>query len=106
MHFYQRTPWFKEQVYQRLLVGNPEQQLYAASVLAEVGGEAQLLRGLQANEPKVHEMARRGLDHMWFFAAGNAAYAKLEAANEAAEEHRCHEALFILNRLIADHPHY
>ena len=106
MHFGRRTAWFKEHLYHQLLSGNADEKLHAASVLAGVGAEQQLLRGLQEPEAETHEMARRGLEHLWFYSAGSEAYQMMQSAYEASEADKGKEALEILDRLIRRYPGY
>src|SRR6185503_9722872 len=62
-HFGRRTTFFKQHLYRQLLAGDADQKLHAASVLASIGAEPELLRALQETEPEVHSMARRALEH-------------------------------------------
>jgi tetratricopeptide (TPR) repeat protein len=106
MHFGRRTAAFKEHLYRQLLTGDENQKLRAASVLASVGGETQLLRGLQEEEEEVSRMARRGLEHLWFYASGQEAYELMQSACEAedAEDHK--GAMRTLDRLTRTYPKY
>lgn len=106
MHFGRRTDWYKDRLYQRLVEGKAQDRLQAASVLAQVGGEAHLLKALKMGQPEVHRLARRALEHLWFYAAGREAYEQMEAAYQAAEREEFKEALQILDRLTAKHPEY
>ena len=106
MHFGRRTVWYKSRLYHQLLSGDADQRLHAASVLAQVGGEQQLLEALKSDEAEVHEMARRGLEHLWFHASGQEACDTLEAACQAAEAEDFKEALRILDRLTSKYPKY
>ncbi len=101
-----RTTWFKDRLYHELLTGTEDQRLRAASILADVGAEAQLLQGLKSRDEKVSEMARRGLDHLWFSAAGRRAYARMEEAYALAEDKKFDEAVEILDGVLAEHPKY
>ena len=102
----QQTSWFKERMGRLLLTGDTNQQASAAAMLARVGGEEQLLRGLQAEDPAIHELARRALDHLWFTSAGDEAYQQMASAYQAAEREDFKQALVLLNRLIARYPQY
>lgn len=106
VHFGQRTTWHKNHLYQQLLTGDAEHRLRAAGALALVGGERHLLNGLKAQEPEVHEMARRGLEHLWSNAAGRNAYKMMESATQAIETEDYKEALRILDRLTIQYPKY
>jgi tetratricopeptide (TPR) repeat protein len=106
MHYGRRTNWYKDHLFQQLNRGDARQRLHAASVLAQVGGERQLLDGLKADVPEVHTLARRALEHLWFSAAGTEAYALMESACQAVEQEEFKEALRILDRVTARYPHY
>jgi tetratricopeptide (TPR) repeat protein len=106
VHWGRRTAWYKDHLYQQLVRGDAERRLYAAGALALVGGERQLLEGLKAEEPEVHDMARRGLEHLWSNAAGRKAYEMMEAAAQAIDKEEFKEALQILDRLTAKYPQY
>lgn len=106
VHFGRRTDWYKHHLYQELLSGDADRRLYAAGALALVGGERQLLDGLKAEEPEVHRMARRGLEHLWSNAAGRKAYVMMESVAQAIEKEEYQEALRILDQLTASYPRY
>lgn len=106
MHFGRRTAWYKEHLYTLLVTGDSEQRLRAASGLAQVDGQEQLLRALKVGDPAVHEMARRALEHLWFSAAGREAYERMEVAYAAAEKEEYDEALKVLNEVTAKYPNY
>ena len=106
MHFGRRTPWYKEHLYTLLVTGDASQRLRAASGLAQVEGQEQLLRALKVDDPGVHEMARRALEHLWFSSAGQEAYDRMEVAYAAAEIADDDESLKILNVLTAKFPGY
>lgn len=106
IHFGRRTEWYKNRIYTELLQGNEDQRLRAATILALVGGERQLLDGLKQPEPEVHSIARRGLEHLWFTAAGKKAYDMIEDACAAAEREDFKESLRILDQLTARHPDF
>ena len=100
MHFGRQTAWYKSHLYQQLLQGDAGQRLHAASVLAQIGAETQLLTALKVEDPEVNGMARRALEHLWFHAAGSEAYDMMEAAYQAAEQEDFKEALRILGESI------
>ena len=104
MHFGRRTEWYKDRVYHELLRGDEEQRLHAATILALVGGERQLLEALRQDDPQVHSIARRGLEHLWLTAAGSGVYGEIERANDAVEKKDFKEALRILDQVTARHP--
>ncbi|MBN2507860.1 MAG: tetratricopeptide repeat protein [Verrucomicrobia bacterium] len=98
------SPWYAERLYRQLLAGTEDEQLRAASGLAQVGAEAQLVRALQAEEPRARDLAQRGLEFLWFNAAGARAYRLLETAFAAANAGQPRRALAILNDLTARFP--
>jgi len=106
LHVARRTSWFKERVYHELLSGTEDQRLRAASILADVGGESQLLRGLKSPDATISDMARRGLDHLWFSAAGNKAYEQMEKAYALAEEKKFAASVTILDQILERYPNY
>ena len=106
MHFGRRTGWYKEHLYILLISGDSDQRLRAASGLAQVEGQEQLLRALKVDDPAVYEMARRALEHLWFSAAGREAYDRMEVAYAAAEKEQYDQALKVLNELTAKYPNY
>lgn len=106
MHFGRRTPAFKAHLYRQLLAGAADAKLHAASVLASVGGEPELLRALQQDDPDVQALARRALEHMWFHASGQEAYEMMESAYQAAEAADHAKALQILDQLTKKFPLY
>jgi tetratricopeptide (TPR) repeat protein len=106
LHEVQHSDWYKGRLYQKLVHGNPEQQLQAASSLAHFGGQEQLLAGLKAEAPEAREAARKALEYLWFSAAGRAANTDLEHAFQAAERKDFSSALKQLDRLIQEHPRY
>lgn len=106
VHFGRRTEWYRNRVYTDLLKGNEDQRLRAATILALVGGERQLLEALKQPEPEVHSIARRGLEHLWFTAAGGKAFKLVEEACVAAEREDFKGALLVLDRLTAEYPDF
>ena len=106
MHYGRRTAWYKARLYHQLLTGNADQRLHAASVLAQVDGECQLLEALKSEDPEIYGVAGLALEHLWLHAAGREAYNMMEAAYEAAEKKEFREAVGILDRLTIKYPKY
>jgi tetratricopeptide (TPR) repeat protein len=104
--YLRQTEWFKEHMYRRLVNGAAEKKLHAASVLADVGGEEQLLRALKAEDPATSEAARRAVEYVWFNAAGREAFERMQAAFSAEEKEDYTQALKILDDLLTKFPHY
>ncbi len=102
----QHSTWFKERLYHRLVSGNEQEQLRAASGLAHLGGQAQLLAALKSEIPTVRDFAQRALEYIWFQAAGNKANKMVEDAFQAAEKKDFPTALGLLNTLIQKYPKY
>ena len=106
IHFGRQTGWYKDHLYRQLLNGDEPQRLRAAGALALVGGEGELLKALQSETSEVHTVAQRGLEHLWFIAAGHKAYRMMEAAQEALAKEDFEEALRILDRVTTNYPNY
>jgi len=106
LHLVERTSWFRNHLYHVLVQGGPAEQLRAATTLARVGAEEQLLRALKSANDSTHETARRALDHLWFNAAGSDAYELLDSAYQATEKQQLSEALVLLDRVILKYPQY
>ena len=100
------SAWHKQRLYQQLLRGNPEQQLDAAASLATYNGEKQLLAALQSPSDEVRALAVRGLNFIWFHAAGSDAYKLVEAAYQAAEKKNFTAALALADRLVTQYPNF
>ncbi|HEU0010331.1 MAG TPA: tetratricopeptide repeat protein [Verrucomicrobiae bacterium] len=104
--YLRQTDWFKEQMYRRLVNGAAEKKLHAASVLADVGGEEQLLRALKSEDPATSEAARRAVEYVWFNAAGREAFERMQAAYHAEEQEDYAQAIKILDELVAKFPRF
>jgi tetratricopeptide (TPR) repeat protein len=101
-----QSSWYKERLYQLLISGDKYQKLRAASILAEVGAEEQLLRALKAENATTHEMARRAVEQVWFNASGREAYDWMQSAYRTEEHGDYSKALEILDQLVAKYPSY
>ena len=106
VHFARLTPWYKDHLYQQLLRGDADARLTAATKLALIGAEQQLLEGLKVENPDVHSMAQRGLEHLWFSAAGGKVYRMMEEACAAADREDFKEALRILDQITGKYPKF
>ena len=106
IHFGRQTSWYKDHLYRQLLNGDQQQRWRAAGALALVGGESQLLKALQSETAEVHTTAQRGLEHLWFIAAGHKAYRMIEAAQAAIDKADFEQALRILDRVTTEYPNY
>ena len=106
MEWIRRTDWYKDRIYGQLLTGNPKQQLRAASALARLDAQEQLLKGLKTETPAVRDLSRRALEHIWFNAAGDEAYQLIETAFQASEKEDYPAALTVLDRLVAKYPKF
>lgn len=106
VHFGRQTSWYKEHLYQQLISGDADTRLTAATKLALVGAEKQLLAGLKAENPDVHSMAQRGLDHLWFTAAGRRAYQMIDEACAASDREDFPAALRILDEITRKYPDF
>lgn len=102
----QRTQWYKDHLYRKLVKGDSLEQIRAASALVQFGGEEQLLQAVKCPEPGARSAARKALEFLWFNSAGSDALHNLEDAIKAADEANYDRALAILDRIIAKHPDY
>ena len=101
-----RCNWYKQRLYRKLMTGNANQQLSAASALVYAQGEKQLLAALKSENLQVRDTARRALEYLWFIREGNQAFELIQSAAKAYERESYQEALDILDKLIAKHPRY
>jgi tetratricopeptide (TPR) repeat protein len=99
-----RTHWYKERLVNRLLTSEPAEQLRAATALARLKCEPELLRVLQSHESSARELGRRALEHIWFYEEGKEGYKMLEQAHDAMEKKEFQRALAILDRMIERFP--
>lgn len=104
LHLYQQSSWHKNRLHHRLLTGNPREQLQAASMLAYLWAEPQLLAGLKAESATARDMARRALEYTWFNAAGPEAYQLLQAAYQADQAKDLDQALALATKLVEKFP--
>jgi tetratricopeptide (TPR) repeat protein len=102
----QHSSWYKGRLYHRLVCCAASPQIRAASALACLGAQDQLLAGLKSDVPSVRELARRGLEYVWFSSAGSGAYHLVEAAYQATEAADYPKALKLLNQLTEQHPRF
>jgi tetratricopeptide (TPR) repeat protein len=106
VNWFHHTDLYRERLYTKLLHGDADAKLVAASALAQYGGQEQLFRALRSPDESVRDMARRGIEFIWFNAAGPAAYQLNLAAYEAAENQDLPGALEILDQLVECYPRY
>lgn len=102
----ERTEWNKERYYRRLIAGHARQQALAAGRLAELGGQAQLVRALHAETAEVRGAASEALWQLWIKSAGEETYRLVLQADAAAAEKRYDEALRILDLVVENHPDF
>lgn len=106
LHALQRTGWYQARLYRQLAGGTPPQQRHAATLLARLGAEKLLLASLQCDSPTARDYGRRGLEYLWFNAAGGRAYEMVETADKAVQNQEYQNALGLLDRLIDEHPRF
>src|SRR5260370_10118924 len=70
----QHSSWYKGRLYHQLLCGDAARQIRAASALACLGAQDQLLAGLKSDLPSARELPRRGLEYVRFSSAASRAY--------------------------------
>jgi tetratricopeptide (TPR) repeat protein len=102
----QHSDWWKDRVYQQLLSGAIEQKTHAAKVLAALGADEQLLRGLKAEDAQIRELAQRGLECVWFNAAGERAYQLLVEAHQVSDAGDWDAARKVLDQLVKKFPYF
>jgi tetratricopeptide (TPR) repeat protein len=102
----QYTPWNKERLFRKLVVGDRQQKSSAAFDLVWLGGEAQLLRALKSRSHSTREIATDSLWNLWFHAAGDDAFGMIQKANGAVERKEFDRALALLNRVIREYPRF
>ena len=103
---WQRTPWHKERLYHQLTSGPAAARLRAASGLAQIGAQDQLLAALHGPVAESRTLAQRALDYIWCNAAGEEACARLRTAVRAADQGDFRKALCLLNQLVDQHPNF
>ncbi len=101
-----RSDWYKERLYRQLLAGTAGEQLKAASGLAQLNAQEQLLEALRSDQPSAREMAQRALEYVWFNSAGDEAYQLVEQAYKASEKADFKQALGLLNRVVEKYPKF
>ena len=102
----ERTEWNKERYYRRLTAGQPRQQALAAARLAELGGQAQLVRALHAETAEIRGMASEALWQLWLKSAGEAVSQLILQADEAAGNKQYGEALRTLDQVVENYPDF
>lgn len=102
----QRTPWYRQHLVKRLHTGDRQEQLRAATALAQMKCQKELLSVLQSDVSSAREFGRRALEHIWFTSAGNDAYQRLQRAHEAMEKKEFQRALAVLDGMIDRYPKY
>lgn len=100
----QRTPWYRQRAVQKLFSPDPQQQLRAATTLAHLKCQKELLLVLRSDVVSARELGRRALEHIWFHEAGKDAYRLLQQAHDATEKKEHQRALAILDRTIDRYP--
>ena len=106
LRWVQRTPWYKERLYHQLTSGSAEERLLAASGLAQIGAQDQLLAALHGPAPESRTLAQKALEYVWCNTAGQDAYARLQAAVRVADQGDFRKALSLLDQLVQQHPNY
>lgn len=106
LRWVRRTPWHKERLYHQLTSGSAEERLRAASGLAQIGAQAQLLAALHGPAPESRTLAQRALEYIWCNAAGEEACARLQSAVRQADLGDVRKALSILDQLVEQYPNY
>ena len=106
LRYARQTAWYKDRLYGQLMTGSAEEQLRAASALAQVGAQEHLLAGLKAAGEQPRKLAQRALEYVWFNAAGQEAYERMQSAHREAEQKHFPQAIAILDQLLQKYPKY
>jgi tetratricopeptide (TPR) repeat protein len=106
MEIVHRTPWYRQRLVQKLFSADAREQLRAATILAQLKCEKELLLVLQSDLDPPRELAQRALEHVWFNEAGKDAYHLLEKAHAAMEKKELQRALAILDTILDRYPNY
>ena len=101
-----QTAWYKDRLYGQLMTGSAEEQLRAASALAQVGAQEHLLAGLKSEGEESRKLAQRALEYVWFNAAGQEAYEWMQSAHQEAGKKHFQQAITILDRVVQRYPRY
>jgi len=102
----QRSTWYKELLYRRLVSGDEQKCVRAATMLVQFGGEKQLIAALAADPEPARKVAKRALEFLWLNAAGSTAYQDIELAYGLMEKHQYQEALLILDGVVKKFPNF
>jgi tetratricopeptide (TPR) repeat protein len=100
------SPWYRQQLLRKLYSKDPQQQLRAATTLAHLNCQKELLLVLRSDVNSARELGRRALEHIWFHQAGQDAYRRLQQAHDAIEKKEYQRALALLDRMIDQYPTY
>ncbi|MCI0748028.1 MAG: tetratricopeptide repeat protein [Verrucomicrobia subdivision 3 bacterium] len=106
MALVERTNWYRARLVRLLHTGNARQQLHAATQLAQLKCERELLRALQAEANSVRDLGRKALEHIWFHAAGDKAYRVLHQIHDAMDKKEWQRALALSDRLTHQFPDF
>jgi tetratricopeptide (TPR) repeat protein len=106
LEFIQHSPWYRQHLLRKLYSNDPQQQLRAATTLAHLKCQQELLLVLRSDVTSARELGRRALEHIWFHQAGKDAYRRLEQAHDAMEKKEYQRALALLDRMIDRYPTY
>jgi tetratricopeptide (TPR) repeat protein len=106
VHQLRQTSWYKNRLYHDLLAGSQARQQRAASLLARLGGQDQLLAALKCESPNARALGQRALEHLWLHAAGEEAYQLVQNAYRATERKEHIKALSILNSVVQKYPQF
>jgi len=100
------SPWYRHHLLRKLFSNDPQQQLRAATILAHLKCQEELLLVVRSDVTSARELGRRALEHIWFHEAGKDAYHRLEQAHAAMEKKEYQRALALLDRMIDQYPTY
>ncbi len=101
-----RSEWHKEMLYHQLLAGPRADRSSAASMLADLSAQSQLLRALRTSSPVSRQFAFAALWDMWDHAAGEEAFRQVQLVAFASQQKDFARALAMANKLVAEYPRF
>lgn len=99
-----RSEWHKERLYQQLVSGGHQGRFSAALVLVDLSAQRQLLRALRTDSFTVRKIASSALWDIWYHAAGEDAFERVQVVLTAMEFHDYPRALKLADQLLEIYP--
>jgi tetratricopeptide (TPR) repeat protein len=101
-----RSEWHKERLYQQLVSGPRQGRFPAALTLADLSAQPQLLRALHSLSAPVRRTASSALWDLWYHAAGEDAFERVQVLLSALRFHDYSRALRVADQLVEKYPAY